>query len=82
MTPNPRRLYCRPDCPVCQGTGFYSCDVPIFDPTFGKLHVCPHANIPPPPQPVDWQAEAERLQRELLRAYRRIETLEEKALEY
>jgi len=39
------RIFCRPDCEVCNGTGYYSFDVPFGHELFGKLLACP--NIPP-----------------------------------
>lgn len=42
---NPKRVLCRPDCPTCGGVGYVRYDVPVDDPRFGKLTVCP--NIPP-----------------------------------
>src|SRR3990172_5994973 len=30
-----------PDCPQCHGLGYLRPDVPVGDPNFGKLQVCP-----------------------------------------
>lgn len=35
--------YCKPDCPICGGSGWVRADVDIDDPDFGKLHRCPNA---------------------------------------
>jgi DNA replication protein DnaC len=29
-----------PDCPICQGVGYYRLDVPLEHPDFGKLQIC------------------------------------------
>lgn len=36
---------CRPDCPLCNGTGYIRLDVPLFDPKFGKLEPCPNISV-------------------------------------
>ncbi len=31
----------KPDCPICQGMGYVRADVPVGDPQFGKMLICP-----------------------------------------
>lgn len=36
---------CKPDCEVCHGVGYVSRDVPLNDPTFGRIYPCPNAPL-------------------------------------
>lgn len=36
---------CIPDCPICRGIGWIRVDVPIENPNFGKLQMCPNMDI-------------------------------------
>ncbi len=36
---------CEPICPICGGTGFVRSDYPVGHPQFGKLTMCPNANL-------------------------------------
>jgi len=35
---------CKPECSICNGSGYYRCDVPIEHPDFGKLFICPNVD--------------------------------------
>lgn len=35
---------CEPDCPVCHGIGYIRYDVPVGDPSFGRMFPCPHSD--------------------------------------
>ncbi len=39
----PAAFACEPDCPTCGGVGYYRLNVPLDDPRFGKVYVCPTA---------------------------------------
>jgi DNA replication protein DnaC len=35
---------CRADCEICDGQGYLRKDVPIYDPKFGKMYLCPNSD--------------------------------------
>jgi len=41
--PRPESGLCYPDCPYCRGVGYVRYDVPLEDPRFGRLEMCPNA---------------------------------------
>lgn len=67
--PAPLRLAgdCRPDCPICHGLGWVRYDVPVGDPNFGRMVLCPEllpkvlaaeSGLSPDEQALTWSAVA------------------------